>query len=47
MKAALLGAAAAGVTAAAAGAVLSDRAPYPYSLHRLLDLPLPLLTVAR
>lgn len=47
MKAALLGAAAAGVTAAAAGAVLSDRAPYPYSLHRLLDIPLPLLTARR
>jgi ubiquinone/menaquinone biosynthesis C-methylase UbiE len=47
VKAALLGAAAAGVTAAAAGAVLSDRAPYPYSLHRLLDIPLPLLTARR
>lgn len=47
MKAALLGAAAAGVTAAAAGAVLSDRALYPYSLHRLLDIPLPLLTARR
>lgn len=47
MKAALLGAAAAGVTAAAAGAVLSDRAPYPYSLHRPLDIPLPLLTARR
>lgn len=47
MKAALLGAAAAGVTAVAAGAVLSDRAPYPYSLHRLLDIPLPLLTARR
>jgi len=47
VKAALLGAAAAGVTAAAAAAVLSDRAPYPYSLHRLLDIPLPLLTARR
>jgi ubiquinone/menaquinone biosynthesis C-methylase UbiE len=47
VKAALLGAAAAGVTAAAAGVVLSDRAPYPYSLHRLLDIPLPLLTARR
>ena len=47
MKAALLGAAAAGVTVAAAGAILSDRAPYPYSQHRLLDIPLPLLTARR
>lgn len=46
MKAALLGAAAAGA-AVAAGIVLSDRAPYPYSLHRLLDIPLPLLTAHR
>jgi hypothetical protein len=47
VKAALLGAAAAGVTAAAASVVISDQAPYPYSLHRLLDIPLPLLTARR
>lgn len=44
MKPALLGAAAVGAVAAAAGVVLSDRAPYPYAQHRLLDVPLPLLT---
>jgi SAM-dependent methyltransferase len=47
VKPALLGAAAACATAAAAGMVLSDRAPYPYSMHRLLDIPLPLLTCRR
>lgn len=47
MKAAVLGAAAAVVTAAAAGAILTDRAPYPYSQHRILDIPLPLLTARR
>jgi ubiquinone/menaquinone biosynthesis C-methylase UbiE len=44
VKPALLGAAAIGAAAAAAGVVLSDRAPYPYAQHRLLDVPLPLLT---
>ena len=47
VKAALLGAAAARARRRpTAGAVLRDRAPYPYSLHRLLDIPLPLLTAA-
>ncbi|MFE3637300.1 class I SAM-dependent methyltransferase [Streptomyces sp. NPDC059168] len=41
-------AAAAGVTAAAIGAWwMSDSAPYPYSQHWLLDLPLPFLTLRR
>ena len=30
-----------------AGAVLRDQAPYPYSQHLLLDIPLPLLTPRR
>ncbi len=47
MKKSLLGAAVLGVAAAGAGVVLSDRAPYPYSQHRLLDIPLPLLTRRR
>jgi MFS family permease len=38
VKPALLGAAAVGAAAAAAGVVLSDRAPYPYAQHRLLDI---------
>ena len=47
MKKSLLGAVVLGVAAAGAGVVLSDRAPYPYSQHRLLDIPLPLLTRRR
>ena len=47
MKAALLGAAAAGTLAVGLGAVLSDKAPYPYAQRRLLDIPLPLLTRRR
>jgi SAM-dependent methyltransferase len=43
----LLGAAAAGVVAAGVGAVLTDRAPYPYAQRWLLDIPLPLLTPGR
>jgi SAM-dependent methyltransferase len=43
----LLGIAAAGAAAVIAGVVLGDRAPYPYSQHRLLDIPLPLLTWRR
>jgi hypothetical protein len=39
--------AAAGAAAAGAGVLLSDRAPYPYAQHRLLDIPLPLLTRRR
>jgi SAM-dependent methyltransferase len=40
-------AAAAGVLAAGAAAVLGDQAPYPYAQRLLLDLPLPLLTPGR
>jgi ubiquinone/menaquinone biosynthesis C-methylase UbiE len=42
-------AAAGAIAAAAAGAavVLTDQAPYPYAQRRVLDLPLPLLTVRR
>lgn len=47
MKAALLGAGAVGAVAVSAGVLLSDRAPYPYGQHRLLDIPLPLLTRRR
>jgi ubiquinone/menaquinone biosynthesis C-methylase UbiE len=47
VKKSLLGAVVLGVAAAGAGVVLSDRAPYPYSQHRLLDIPLPLLTRRR
>jgi SAM-dependent methyltransferase len=47
VKPALLGAAAVGVAAVAAGMLLGDQAPYPYALHRLLDVPLPLLTARR
>jgi ubiquinone/menaquinone biosynthesis C-methylase UbiE len=50
MRASLRAVAAAGVLAAGAAAVaavLSDKAPYPYAQHRLLDLPLPLLTCRR
>jgi ubiquinone/menaquinone biosynthesis C-methylase UbiE len=50
MRASLRAVAAAGVLtagAAAVAAVLSDKAPYPYAQHRLLDLPLPLLTCRR
>ena len=46
MKAALLGVAA-GTLAVGLGAVLSDKAPYPYAQRRLLDIPLPLLTRRR
>jgi ubiquinone/menaquinone biosynthesis C-methylase UbiE len=46
VKAALLGAAA-GTLAVGLGAVLSDKAPYPYAQRRLLDIPLPLLTRRR
>jgi ubiquinone/menaquinone biosynthesis C-methylase UbiE len=47
VKAALLAAAAAGAAAVTAGVVLGDQAPYPYAQHRLLDVPLPLLTRRR
>ena len=50
MRASLRAIGAAGVLAAGAAAVaavLSDKAPYPYAQHRLLDLPLPLLTCRR
>jgi hypothetical protein len=47
MKAALLGAVAAGAVAVTAAALLGDQAPYPYAQHRLLDIPLPLLTRRR
>ena len=47
MKAALLSAAATGAVAVTAGIVLSDKAPYPYAQHRLLDIPLPFLTRRR
>jgi ubiquinone/menaquinone biosynthesis C-methylase UbiE len=47
VKAAVLGAAALGAIAAGLGAVLADTAPYPYAQHRLLDIPLPLLTPRR
>lgn len=47
MKAALIGAAAVGTLAAGLGAVLSDKAPYPYAQRYLLDVPLPLLTRRR
>jgi ubiquinone/menaquinone biosynthesis C-methylase UbiE len=47
VKAALLGAAAVGTAAVAAGMLLGDQAPYPYALHRILDIPLPLLTARR
>lgn len=47
MRRALAGAAAVGAAAAAAGVILGDRAPYPYAQHRLLDVPLPLLTPRR
>jgi ubiquinone/menaquinone biosynthesis C-methylase UbiE len=47
MKAALLGAAIAGAAAITAGVLLGDDAPYPYAQHRLLDIPLPLLTRRR
>jgi ubiquinone/menaquinone biosynthesis C-methylase UbiE len=46
VKAALLGVAA-GTLAVGLGAVLSDKAPYPYAQRRLLDIPLPLLTRRR
>lgn len=46
MQRALL-ATAAGAAALGAAAVLTDQAPYPYALHRLLDLPLPLLSGRR
>ena len=46
MKAVLLGVAA-GTLAVGLGAVLSDKAPYPYAQRRLLDIPLPLLTRRR
>jgi SAM-dependent methyltransferase len=36
-----------GAAAVTAGAVLRDQAPYPYSQHLLLDIPLPLLTPRR
>ena len=35
------------VGAAAAAAVLTDKAPYPYAQRHLLDIPLPLLTCRR
>ena len=50
MRTTSLAIAAAGALAAvAAGAavVLTDQAPYPYAQRRVLDLPLPLLTVRR
>jgi ubiquinone/menaquinone biosynthesis C-methylase UbiE len=47
VKRVLLGAGALGAAAVAAGVILSDRAPYPYAQHRLLDIPLPLLTPRR
>jgi ubiquinone/menaquinone biosynthesis C-methylase UbiE len=47
VRAALLAAAAAGAAAVTAGVVLGDQAPYPYAQHRLLDVPLPLLTRRR
>jgi ubiquinone/menaquinone biosynthesis C-methylase UbiE len=47
VKRALLGAAAAGAVAAGVGVLLGDQAPYPYVQHRLLDVPLPLLTRCR
>jgi ubiquinone/menaquinone biosynthesis C-methylase UbiE len=47
VKRALLGAAALGAAAVTAGVILGDRAPYPYAQHKLLDIPLPLLTPRR
>jgi ubiquinone/menaquinone biosynthesis C-methylase UbiE len=47
VRAARLGAAAAGAVMLGLGAVLSDQAPYPYAQRRLLDVPLPLLTRRR
>jgi ubiquinone/menaquinone biosynthesis C-methylase UbiE len=47
MKRVLLGAAAVGAAAVAAGVILGDRAPFPYAQRRLLDVPLPLLTRRR
>jgi len=38
---------AAGALAVSLGAVLSDRAPYPYAMRRVLDMPLPVLTRRR
>jgi ubiquinone/menaquinone biosynthesis C-methylase UbiE len=47
VKPAAAGAIALGAIAAGAAALLYDTAPYPYALHRLLDVPLPLLTRRR